>query len=225
MAVSFAPTLKLAETHSGGAAALARRLAEHPPLKGGLDRGDDRFLSGMTQAVFSAGFNWQVIETKWSGFETAFEQFNPRRVAAYGDDDLDRLLKDVHIVRNGPKIRSTIENARFVVDTVREHGSFGAFLKAWPTTDQVGLMDHLKKRGSRLGGATGQYFLRFNGWDAFILSPDVVRALQREGVVDGQPTSKRDLAAVQAAFNAWVAQTGRPQCEVSRVLAYSVGPT
>jgi len=107
--------------------------------------------------------------------------------------------------------------------TAKQHGSFGKFLASWPETDQVGLMDHLKKNASRLGGATCQYFLRFEGWDAFILSGDVVKALIREGVVAKEPTSKKDLAAVQAAFNTWRTQTKRPVREISRILALSVG--
>ncbi len=84
-------------------------------------------------------------------------------------------------------------------------------------------MDYLKKHASRLGGSTVQYFLRFEGWDAFILSQDLVKALIREGVVVKAPTSKKDLAAVQAAFNKWREQSGRPAREISRILALSVG--
>jgi 3-methyladenine DNA glycosylase Tag len=69
------------------------------------------------------------------------------------------------------------------------------------------------------------YFLRFNGWDAFILSGDVVKALIREGVVDKPPTSIADMRAVQDAFNAWTKESGRPQHEVSRILSLSVGPS
>ena len=85
-------------------------------------------------------------------------------------------------------------------------------------------MDYLKKNASRMGGATCQYFLRFEGWDAFILSGDVVKALIREGVVTKEPTSKKDLAEVQAAFNQWRKESKRPVREISRILALSVGP-
>ena len=185
---------------------------------------DDRFLAGMAKAVFSSGFSWKVIENKWPGFEVAFDRFTPKRVAAYSDEKIDALLKDTRIVRNGAKIMATIENARFVVATAKQHGSFGRFLSNWPVTDQVGLLDFLKKNASRLGGATAQYFLRFEGWDAFILSGDVVAALIREGVVAKEPTSKKDMAAVQAAFNKWRDESGRPVREISRILAMSVGP-
>jgi len=110
------------------------------------------------------------------------------------------------------------------VSVAKQHGSFGKFLANWPETDQVGLMDYLHKNASRLGGATCQYFLRFEGWDAFILSGDVVKALIREGVVAKNPTSKKDLAAVQAAFNQWRKESKRPVREISRILALSVGP-
>ena len=219
----FSDILALAEKHHGKAGVKAR-LAEH---MGGdaadLDRGDDRFLAGMTKAVFSAGFSWDVIDKKWPGFEAAFAGFDPHRVAFYSDDDIARLLKDARIVRNGAKIEATIANARFVVDTAKQHGSFAAFLKAWPTSDQIGLMEHLKKHAARLGGSGAMYFLRFNGWDAFILSGDVVKALIREGVVAKAPTSKSGMKAVQAAFKTWTKESKRPQREVSRILALSVG--
>ncbi len=213
----------MAGKHHGGPKGIAAKLNEWSIDADLLKKPDDRFLAGMAKAVFSSGFSWQVIETKWPGFEAAFDKFNPRRVAAYDEDKIDALLKDTRIVRNGAKIMAMVENARFVVAIAKEHGSFGRFLAGWPTSDQVGLMDYLKKHASRLGGNTAQYFLRFEGWDAFILSKDVVAALIREGVVDKEPTSKKDLAAVQAAFNAWRAQTKRPVREMSRILALSVG--
>lgn len=221
----FSAIEAMAEKHHGKAG--LKKALDHrmDGVASDLKRKDDRFLAGMAKAVFSAGFSWEVIEKKWPGFEEAFDGFDPHKVAFYADRDVARLLKDTGIVRNGPKIQATIANARFVVETAKEHGSFGKFLKNWPVTDQIGLMEHLKKHGSHLGGASAMYFLRFNGWDAFILSGDVVKALIREEVVTKAPTSKADLKAVQAAFNAWTKESGRPQREVSRILALSVGPS
>lgn len=185
---------------------------------------DDRLLSVMTRCVFNAGFNWKVIEAKWEGFEAAFEGFDPARVAFFHDEDLDRLLSDERIVRNGQKIKATIENARFVADVAKTHGSFSRFLAEWPTDDQIGLLDYLGKHGSRLGGATGQYFLRFAGWDAWITSKDVCAALYRDGALD-KPTamSKTALKKVQAAINALHDESGQPRAVISRLLAMSVG--
>lgn len=184
---------------------------------------DDRWLSGVTQAVFSAGFVWKVIQAKWDGFEAAFEGFDPGKVALYSDDDIARLVSDERIVRNGQKITATVKNAQFVQEIASEHGGFGAFLADWPATDQTGLLEVFAKRGSRLGGSTGQYFLRFSGWDAFIASGDVVKALIREGVIDKAPTGKAAMKKVQDAFNQWTEESGRCQSEISRILALSVG--
>ena len=80
----------------------------------------------------------------------------------------------------------------------------------------------MRREGSRLGGMTGPFFLREVGRDTFLLTTDVVRALWREKVVKDGATSKRDLAAVQQAFNAWHEESGRPLCQLSRILAFSV---
>jgi 3-methyladenine DNA glycosylase Tag len=221
----FSDIVALAQKHHG-ASGVKTKLAEMGGMAAGdLDQSDDRFLAGMTKAVFSSGFSWEVVEQKWPGFEAAFQSFDPHRVAFYTDKDVGRLLKDARIVRNGAKIQATIANARFVVDTSKAHGSFGAFLRQWPPADQIGLMEHLKKNAARLGGSSAMYFLRFNGWDAFILSADVTKALIREGVIDKAPTSKAQMRAVQDAFNVWAAQSKRPQREISRILALSVGPS
>lgn len=223
---SFNEILDLAAGHHGTREqVLDRATNEH--AAGDLEAvSDDRYLSEMAQAVFSAGFSWKVIRKKWPGFETAFDGFQPNRVAFFADEDVDRLLSDKAIVRNGQKITATIANARFIVATIKEHGSFGAFLKAWPADDQAGLLAHLGKHGSRLGGATAQYFLRFSGYDAWIASRDVCAALVREDVLDKPAaTSKTALKNVDAAMTTLAEQSGQPRAVVSRVLALSTGPS
>lgn len=221
---SFADIHAMAVAHHGEDG-VAAKMPETTPLADLKARPDDRWLAAMTRAVFQSGFSWKVIEAKWPGFEAAFEGFDPHRVAMFSDDDVARLLKDKGIVRNGAKIMATIANAGFVLEIAAEHGSFGAFLAGWPPSDQAGLLEVLAKRGSRLSGSTAQFFLRFAGWDAWIASGDVVTALIREGVIDTPPTSKTALKKVQAAFNAWTAESGKTQAEVSRTLALSVGPS
>jgi 3-methyladenine DNA glycosylase Tag len=213
-----------AAKRKGGDAALASLL---PKLAGrqALERlKDDRVLAEMAKRIFSAGFAWSVIESKWPGFEAAFLKFEPRRLLHEPDEFWERLTADKRIVRNPQKITAVRENARFVADIAREHGSFGKFLADWPTTDQVGLLDLLGKRGARLGGRTGQYFLRFIGWDGFITSPDVVACLLEAGLdIAENPTSKKDLKKIQDQFNAWAEETGLPLTHVSRICAMSVG--
>ncbi|MEM9739813.1 MAG: DNA-3-methyladenine glycosylase I [Pseudomonadota bacterium] len=220
---SFSDLLELAARHHGDRKTVLAMAANGH----GLDMGaqpDRHFLSWMTRCVFNAGFNWRVIEAKWAGFEAAFHGFDPHRVAFMGDEDLDRLVSDARIVRHGAKIKATLENARFVVATAKDHGSFGAFLDGWPANDQTGLLAHFGKNGARLGGATGQYFLRFSGYDAWITSADVLAALVREGVLDDpKATSKRALKVVDEAITHWAEAASVPRATVSRVLALSVG--
>ena len=170
---------------------------------------DDRVLAEMAKRIFSAGFVWSVIEKKWPGFEAAFLGFEPPRLLLQPDEFWESLAGDKRIVRHPQKIMAVRGNAQFVADIAREHGSFGKFLAQWPAGDQVGLLDLLGKRGVRLGGRTGQYFLRFIGKDCFVTSADVVACLRDAGLdIAESPTSKKDLEKIQAQFNAWARRPG-----------------
>ena len=213
-----------AEKRKGGAEALARLLPPKPEPEALIELRDDRVLAEMTKRVFSAGFAWSVIEAKWPGFEEAFLGFDPAMLFFQPDDFWDGLTKNAKIVRNGAKIGSVRVNARFIVEVAKEHGGFGKFLAAWPSSDEVGLLDVLAARGSRLGGNTGQMLLRFLGWDGFVTSKDVVACLREAGLdVAEDVKSKRDLAKVQAQFNAWAQETGLPYTHMSRICAFSTG--
>jgi 3-methyladenine DNA glycosylase Tag len=213
-----------AEKRKGGPKGLEKLLPRKPDMKALAKISDDRILSEMTKRVFSAGFAWSVIESKWPGFEKAFLAFKPAKLTFQPDDFWDALLSDTSIVRNGAKIASVRENAAFVQEIASEHGSFGQFLAKWPSSDQIGLLNLLAKRGSRLGGNTGQMLLRFLGWDGFVTSQDVVACLRDAGLdIAAEVTSKGDLAKVQAQFNAWAAETGLPYVHLSRICAMSIG--
>jgi 3-methyladenine DNA glycosylase Tag len=223
---SFDEIFALAAARKGGAEAFEATLPKPKSPAEVAAIPDDRWLATMTRAVFQAGFSWKVIESKWPGFEAAFWGFDPGRCSMMSDEDFDRLVQDRSIVRNGAKIRSVAENATFLRELAAEngpgHGSAAKAFANWPPEDFAGLLTMVKKRGSRLGGTSGQYFLRTMGVDGFVLSRDVVRALIREGVVDREPTSQRDLAKVQAAFDHWRAESGRPMAQISRTLACSI---
>ncbi len=212
----------IASNRKGGDAALEAQLSKLKSADELKATPDDRYLSLATKCIFQAGFNWKVVEAMWPGFEAAFEGFDIGHCLMLHDEDFGRLVSDTRIVRHGPKIRAVQENARFFADLADEHGSVGAFLAGWPPADYMGLLDVLKKRGTRLGGNTGQYFLRFAGVDSFILSQSVTNRLIAEGIIDKAPGSKKEKEAVQAAFNTWRAQSGRSFNEVSKVLGMSI---
>ncbi|MBR1189080.1 DNA-3-methyladenine glycosylase I [Bradyrhizobium sp. AUGA SZCCT0160] len=224
MTIPFKTIRARAEKRKGGPKALQQLLPPKPEAKALAKLGDDRVLAEMTKRVFSAGFAWSVIENKWPGFEKAFLGFKPGPLTLQADEFWDALMKDTRIVRNGAKIMSVRSNAAFVREIAKEHGSFGKFLANWPSSDQAGLLDLLAKRGSRLGGNTGQMMLRFIGFDGFVTSKDMVACLRESGLdIAETVTSKRDLAKVQAQFNAWAEETGLPYVQLSRICAMSAG--
>ena len=221
---AFAEIYERACNRKGGEDVVKSLLAAPPDMKALAKTTDDRVLAEMAKCVFRAGFNWKVIETKWPGFEEAFLGFEPAQLHFQPDEFWDDLTSNKSIVRHGSKIRSVRLNAQFVLDVADEHGSFGKFLATWPDDDQVGLWDFLSKRGNRLGGNTGRYFLRFIGKDVFLPSRDVVRAVRIAGLdVPEQPTSKRDLKAIQDVFVSWHKETGMPYRQLSRIAAMSAG--
>ena len=219
---SFASIFERACERKGGMRALEALLPETLPATALAEIADADMLAEMTKCVFRAGFVWQIIENKWAGFEAAFHGFDVRRCAMLSDEELEVLLGDDRIVKNAAKIRAVRGNAMFIAEVRDSHGSFGSYLADWPTDDIVGLWLDLKKRGERLGGQTGRFFLRFIGKDTPVLSADVVKALVQQKVVDKEPTSRKALAELQAAFNTWAQESGRPLCQISRVLACSV---
>jgi 3-methyladenine DNA glycosylase Tag len=223
MIPSFAPIMKRAAARKGGQAAL-RKLLPRNRTPAQLKRiPDDRWLAEITRRVFCAGFVWKIIEYKWPGFERAFKGFKPAAVANLSDEALEKLASDPRIVRNYRRVMSVRDNALFVLDIAREHGSFGRFIAQWPEDDIVGLCAVLKKRGSRLGGMSGQYFLRIMGKDTFLLTPDVIACLNTHGVLNTtNPTSKRDLEKIQRTFNVWRQETGLTLSALSRIASCSV---
>jgi len=219
---SFATIYEGAAARKGGAGPLEELLPQAKSAAELTAVPDDRYLAEMTKCVFRSGFVWQVIEHKWAAFEAAFAGFDVTSCAMLSDEDLERLVQDASIVRNAKKIASVRKNASFIDDVRSTEGSFGNYVAHWPVDDIVGLWAELKARGDRLGGQTGRFMLRFVGKDTPMLSNDVVKALIELGVVDKNPTSKKALAAVQEAFNQWHEESGRPYCQISRVLACSV---
>jgi len=221
--IRFSRLYERAASRKGGDVALEALIAK-PESRANLARiQDDRWLSGMAKSVFQAGFNWKVVENKWPDIEAAYCGFNPRAVAYQSDDDLDMLVKDPRVIRQWRKLKAIRANAQYIVDLAADHGSAAKHFANYPSTDYIHLLDEFKKRGAYLGGTTAQYFLRRMGKDSFILSRDVVAALQREKVFDGSPTSKSSLTAIQDTFNEWVEDGGLSLTRVSRILAFTVG--
>ena len=112
---------------------------------------DNGYFEQMTKAIFQAGFSWQVVNNKWPDFRQAFDAFDVDRVAAYGLEDVDRLLSDPGIVRNGRKIEATVANAIQFQATRREFGSFAGYLRSLDHLPYRERQEVLSKRFKNLG--------------------------------------------------------------------------
>ena len=183
---------------------------------------DDRYLSLISLRIFRAGLKHSLVDAKWPAFEEVFFGFDPEKVVLMGAERLENLMQDTRLIRHLGKLKSVPRNAQFILDVRREKGSFGALIADWPVSDIVGLWKYLAKHGNQLGGLSAPRFLRMVGKDTFIPTDDMVAALKAQGVIDKAPTSQKDLAAVQAAFNQWRAESGRPLCQLSVMLAHTV---
>jgi 3-methyladenine DNA glycosylase Tag len=219
-ALPFAPILEAARARHG-AAALEARMTR--PLNAAEFEavGDDRYLSQMSLRIFRAGLKHSLVDAKWPAFEEVFFGFEPRRVRAMSDEALEAMLGDRRLIRHWGKLKSVRDNAAAMLAVADEYGSFGAWLARWPTTEIVGLWEALAKRFSQMGGNSGPTFLRMVGKDTFILTHSVTGALQRWGAAQAAPKNRKDRAAIQALFNAWASETGRPLCQLSLILAAS----
>ena len=217
---SFAEILDLAVARRGSVAAVLEGAVAPLAAEALAAVPDDRWLAAMARGIFQAGISWKVVEAKWPGIEEAFGGFDPGFVAMIEGERLEALLGDTRVIRSGAKIVAIRDNAVMV----RASGGFGRRVGDWPDADFAGLLGWLGREGSRLGGTTGQYMLRQMGKDSYILTRDVVARLQEEDVIAGAPGSAKAMAAVQAAFNRWRAESGQNFNAISRVLARSIGP-
>jgi DNA-3-methyladenine glycosylase I len=132
---------------------------------------DDRALfEKLCLEAFQSGLSWITILRKRENFRAAFAGFEIERVAAFGDDDVARLMADEGIVRNRAKIEAAIANARAATDL-----SLGELLWSFApdprprprspadvpavTAESTAMAKALKKRGFRFVGPTTAYAL------------------------------------------------------------------
>ncbi len=122
-----------------------------------------------------AGLSWLTILRKREGYRRAYHGFDPEVVAAFGPEDVERLLGDAGIVRNRLKITSSITNARLFLDIQEQFGSFDRYFwgfvgekpirNAWKNMSEVpattpesdAVAADLKRRGFKFAGSTIMY--------------------------------------------------------------------
>ena len=100
----------------------------------GVPAYDDQHLFGMLLLEGAqAGLSWLTILKKRANYRKSFHAFDPEKIAAYSERDIQSLLTDSGIVRNRLKIESAIKNAQGVLEIKEEYGTLAVFL--WQYVD------------------------------------------------------------------------------------------
>ena len=142
----------------------------------GVPSHDDRHLFELlTLQGAQAGLSWITILRKRDGYRSAFEQFDPDRVARFNGRKIAGLLSDRSIVRNRLKVESTVNNAQALLDVRKEFGTFDGYIWGFvgnapivgcrhrlsdlpsETKESKAMSRDLKRRGFRFIGPTVCY--------------------------------------------------------------------
>ena len=156
--------------------------------------------------AFQSGLAWITILRKREGFRRAFAGFDPEAVAAFGDDDVARLMADPSIVRNRAKVEATIANARAVL-SLREQGvDLGELLWSFApdgppaaAADELGALPSTTEASRALAKRLKQLGFRFVG------PTTAYAAMQACGVVNDHLATCPVRAAVEAERDAVLA--------------------
>ena len=146
---------------------------EYHDVEWGVPLHDDRRLfEFLLLEGFQAGLSWITILKKRANYRSAFDRFNPRKVAAYDSRKVNELLANKGIVRNKLKIDAAIHNARSFLSVQKEFGSFDNYIwqftggktikNAWETLAQIpdktnestAMSNDLKKKNFKFVGPT-----------------------------------------------------------------------
>jgi DNA-3-methyladenine glycosylase I len=140
---------------------------------------DRRLFEKVCLEGFQAGLSWLTILRKREAFRAAFANFDAKKVARFGERDIERLLKDEGIIRHRGKIEAAINNAQRLLELLETEPSLAAFLwrfepdpKSRPskltrevvstlaiTPESTALSKELKRRGWKFVGPTTMYAL------------------------------------------------------------------
>lgn len=136
---------------------------------------DDTLFEFLILETFQAGLSWITVLRKRENFRRAFDHFNYKKIAKYGEDKVAELLSDPGIIRNKLKVRATISNAQAFMKVQEEFGSFSDYiwgftagkpitnsyksLKEVPANTPLSdtISKDLKKRGFKFVGTTVIY--------------------------------------------------------------------
>lgn len=157
------------------------------------DHSDDEYFNKLKFIPFYSGFRAQVVKERKDLFDNYFPNY--LKTSNYGDNDIDRIMKDENMIKNEDKIRSCINNARTFKEIVEKYGSFQQYVNSFEMKDMCGkysfenlmlFKEEIECKFKYLGPTTSYHFMTDIGLP--VLKPDrvILRIFFRLGLIDTQ---------------------------------------
>lgn len=125
---------------------------------------DQELFERLILEINQAGLSWTTILKKQEHFRKAYHGFNIKKVAAYEERDVERLMQDAGIIRNRLKILAAIHNAQVILKMQKENGSFKNWLDHHHPLDKPGWVKLFKQHFRFTGGEIVNEFLMSTGY-------------------------------------------------------------
>lgn len=122
-------------------------------------KNDTEYFERMCRVIFMAGLNWRTLDNKWPGIKKAFDNFDIDKVAAYQEPEIDDLMNNTDVIRNLPKIRAIVANAKTMQNIAAEYGSFEKYLDGLSKQGEDVMRSTIEKQFAFLGKGTTVIFL------------------------------------------------------------------
>lgn len=136
----------------------------HDHLYGFPIHDDNELFCRLVLEINQAGLSWETILKKEATFRSAYDDFDLKKVAAYTENDRERLLADAGIIRNKLKVNAAIENAKTILLLQEEYGSFERWLEHHHPKSKEEWVKLFKKTFKFTGGEIVNEFLMSIGY-------------------------------------------------------------
>ena len=121
---------------------------------------DSQLFERLVLEINQAGLSWLTILKKQKAFRSAYDGFDIRKVASYGESERQRLLNDAGIIRNRLKVDAAIENAKRILVLQEENGSFAQWLETQHPLSKEEWVRLFRKTFKFTGGEiTGEFLM------------------------------------------------------------------
>lgn len=145
---------------------------------------DDELFERLVLEINQAGLSWDTILKKQENFQKAYDNFNVKKVAKYGQKERARLLGDAGIIRNRLKVDAAIHNAQVIVGLQKEHGSFKKWIDMNHPKTKEEWVKLFKKTFKFTGGEIVNEFLQSTG---YLPSPHDASCTVHKKIIKAKP--------------------------------------